>query len=115
MAIRYKNRRNNSFRIKIAQSKLPSTKAPRWFSAYLNRPSEAMIIPAKLSKVTKVKNFRYVLNQSTKMIHRRFVVDSLGGAAFVGFSPSGPGHDRDSTGTFADGVMPSCTIGDIGN
>jgi len=72
------------------------------------------MIPDRLSKVTKVKNFRYVLNQSLKRIHRLifgggragFFGDGSGGGASTGaFHPAG--HDSDSAGTLEKGVRPS--------
>jgi hypothetical protein len=53
----------------MAMSKLPSTNAPRWSSAYGNRLHAARTMPVRLRKVTKVKNLRYALNQSWKRIH----------------------------------------------
>jgi hypothetical protein len=80
-----------------------------------------MMIPAKFSKMIIVKNFRYVLNQRSKRIHRLifdfdgadFFTVALSSLASVAFHPAG--HDSDSSGTLENGDIPSWTgeVGDI--
>lgn len=115
MAIIYKKRIHSSFLIRIAQRRLPSTKAPRCSSAYVKRPQADKMIPVRLSKVTNVKNFLYVLNQRSNKIHRLifgfwcfspagFFTVVSSSAASVGLRPDG--RDSDSSGTLVHGVMP---------
>ena len=107
---------NSSLRKRMAQSRLPRTNAPRWSSAYLNLFKPASMIPVKLRRVTKVKNFRYVLNQRLNKIHR--LILGFGGGTFlimtsVTFSlllcELAAGRDNESSGTLERGVIPSCT------
>lgn len=74
-----------------------------------------MMIPVKFSKTTNVKNLRYVLNQSSAIIHR--LIFGFGGAGFLTVVSSTlalaafcvVGHDSDSSGTLDSGVIPSWT------
>lgn len=79
------------------------------------------MIPVKLSKMMKVKNFRYVLNHKSASIHLGTfffgvagfdgtvvlravaLMDSRRTAGFVA------GHDNDRSGLLEFGVIPSCT------
>lgn len=70
MATMYKKRIHSSFLNKMAESRFPSTKAPRCSSPYLKRPHAVKMIPVRLSETTNTKNFLYVLNQRSKRIHR---------------------------------------------
>ena len=80
------------------------------------------MMPTAFITVTKMKNFRYVLNQRLKRIHR--LGFGLGGAGFfatvvlraaASVAPRQPvGHDSDSSGTLENGVVPSWT-GEPGN
>ena len=53
----YKNRPNNSFRIKIAKNRFPKIKAPGYLIGYFQWPEAARTIPTALRETTKVKNF----------------------------------------------------------
>jgi len=66
------------------------------------------MMPVKFSETTKVKNFRYVLNQRLKRIHRLIFGFGLAGF-FAGSSGAlNPlGHDSDNSGTLVKGVIPS--------
>jgi hypothetical protein len=104
---------NSSFRIRIAHKRLPRTRAPRWFSAYENRPRAAMIMPTKLSTMMSVKNLRYTLNHSMNRTRRLtfrgafgagFLTVASSSVASVAFDPFG--NCNDSSGTLAAGVVP---------
>jgi len=76
-------------------------------------------MPVMLKDTTKVKNLRYVLNHSWKRIQRlTFGFFFLAGAGFWGGMAASRdlkpcGHDKDSSGTEENGVIPSWT-GDVG-
>ena len=53
----YKNRPNNSFLIKMAKNRFPSTIAPENCTAYGQWPDAANPIPIALIEKTNVKNF----------------------------------------------------------
>lgn len=71
-----------------------------------------MMMPAKFNNVTKMKNFRYVLNQRQKRIHLCLVGGTTGTGAWMVWFSAGSGSDR--TGTLEDGVMPSA-MGEMGD
>jgi hypothetical protein len=96
---RYKNRPNNSLRIRIATRRLPRINAPVYLRGYVQILKIARVMPAKFRTITSKKNFlgalrrqldpelissstnRYVLNHRLNLIHRLalFCIRLLGG------------------------------------